>query len=470
MASRTDASPPMIEADLLLRHGRIVTMDADRAILPDGSIAIANGRIAAIGPDREIAPSVHAQSVEDVDGAIVHPGFIDAHAHTGVDLVRTMLPESREFGVIEYPFSSTRSAEEEYLGALVACMEMVACGTTLYCDTGQSFDLEATVEAIKTVGMRGMPGYFVADERIREDRLYDQYFSPTAPVDECLRKLERQVERYPFHGDGRVRCAVCIQGSGTASDALLVGARAIASKADVPMIMHQSWSEGEVVKSLAHHGKRPVEHFADLGLLGPDLTLVHMIHASDTEIDVVKEAGSVIVHCPNASMRRGMGAIRIGRFPEMLARGIPIALGSDGWSGAHDVARQAYLAASAFREVRDAVPVITAENALEMATVHGARALGLQDEVGSLEVGKRADVVVHRTNVPGPLLDDPVPNLIYYAQSKTVDTVYVDGEPIMREGRFTRFDAKDAIRRIDAGAGARASQIGFRRGPWPVRH
>ena len=456
-------------ADLLLRHGHIVTMNAERWILPDGALAVAKGRIVGVGPDREIAPRVDAATTRDLGGAIVHPGFIDAHAHTGMYLVRGMLPESREFGIVEYPFSSTRTREEEYLSALLACMEMVASGTTLYADTGQSFALEATVEAIETVGMRGIPGYFVADERIPQDPHYDRYFSPTSSVEECLAKLEAQIRRYPFHGEGRVRCVATLQGSGTASDALLMGAKALADRERVPMIMHQSWSAGEVVKCEARHGKRPVEHFAELGLLGSNLTLVHMIQANEREIALVREAGASVVHCPNAAIRRGMGAIRLGRFPEMLRAGIPVGLGSDGWSGKHDVARQAYLAASLFREVRGEVPVITAETALEMATVHGARALGLEDEVGSLDLGKRADLVIHRVDWPGPLLEDPVPNLVYYAQSRTVDTVLVDGEAILAEGRFTRFEAREAISRINRAATLREEQIQVRGGRWPLK-
>lgn len=460
----------MIKADLLLRHCRLMTMDEERAIFPDGAIASGSGRIVAVGPDREIAPQVDASTTRDLGGAIVHPGLIDAHAHTGVDLVRGLLPETREFGIVEYPFSSTRTREEEYLSTLLACMEMVASGTTLYCDTGQSFYLEAMAEAIETVGMRGIPGYFLADERIPQDRHYDRYFSPTKSVAECLTKLEEQIRRYPFHGDGRVRCVATLQGSGTASDALLVGTNTLAQRERVPMIIHQSWSQGEVEKCETQTGKRPIEHLADLGLLGPHLTLVHMIQVNEREIELVRQSRASIVHCPAAAIRRGMGAIRDGRYPEMLQSGICVALGSDGWSTKHDVTRQAYLAANLFNEFRNEVPTITAETVLEMATVHGARALGMQNEVGSLAVGKRADLVVHRTDRPGPLTDDPVPILVYYTQSHTVDTVFVDGEAILSEGRFTRFDAAAAVKRIDHAAAARAKTIGVQRGTWPIKH
>jgi cytosine/adenosine deaminase-related metal-dependent hydrolase len=460
----------MIKADLLLRHGHVITMNDERTILPDGTIAVLDGRIVAIGPDREVAANVDAAAIMNLDGAIVHPGLIDAHAHTNTDLVRSLLPESREFGAIEYPFSSTRTRDEEYLSTLLACMEMVASGTTLYCDTGVSKDLEASVEAIDMVGMRGMPGYFVADERIPQDKLYDRYFSPTHSTDECLALLEKQIRRYPFHGDGRVRCVATLQGSGTSSDALLTGTKVLAERERVPMIMHQSWSIGEIEKCESQSGKRPVEHFADLGLLGPDFTMVHMIHASDNEIELIRRSQVPIVHCPGAAIRRSMGVIRVGRFPEMLKLGICVSLGSDGWSGKHDVTRQAYLAASMFREFRDEVPVITAQTALEMATIHGARSLGMQDEVGSLAVGKRADLVVHRIDRPVPLTDDPVPNLIYYNQSHSVDTVFVGGEAIFSEGRFTRFDAVAAVKRIDKAAAARAKGIGMRAGTWPIKH
>lgn len=311
----------------------------------------------------------------------------------GVDIVRGLLPETREFGSVEHPFSSTRTHDDEYLSTMLACMEMVASGTTLYCDTGQSFYLEAMVEAIETVGMRGMPGYFLADERIPQDRHYDRYFSPTQSAEACLEKLEAQIRRYPFRGDGRVRCVAALQGSGTASDALLVGAKKIAEREKVPMITHLS-----------------------------------------------------------------------------LKAGMCVALGSDGWSSKHDVTRQAYLAANLFNEFRNEVPTITAETALEMATVHGARALGMQDEVGSIATGYRADIVVHRRDRPGPLTDDPVPHLIYYAQSSTVDTVFVEGEAILDGGRFTRFDSAATIRRMDKAAGARAKSIGPQRGTWPIRH
>ena len=455
-----------LPADLLLRHGRVITMDAHRRLLADGSIAIRDGRIVAVGPDHEVAPSVIATAIRDVRGGTVHPGLIDAHTHTGSDLIRGFAPKaSREWGPLEGSFYESFEAEADYLGALQSSMEMAANGITLYCDTGGSVSLEQTAQAIDTVGIRGIPGYRIFDIQVEEDLV-----SLVTSTQECLARLRRQLEMYPF-GAGRVMCAVTLAGMGLNSDELLVEAQALAAERGVPMVMHQSWSADEVRQASEAYGTSPIGHLADLGLLGPNLTLVHMIQLADAEVDLVAGSGTRVVHCPNASMRRAMGAIRVGRFPELVARGTTVALGSDGLSGKRDLLRQAYLAAVGFREFRDEMPVLTAETALEMATINGARALNLDAELGSIEAGKRADMVIHTTDRPEahPRFSDPVDNLVYYAQSSTIDTVLVDGEAIFERGRFTRFDPQEAYRQIDAAAAQFEQKLGRAAfSAWPI--
>ena len=420
----------------------------------------------AIGPDGEVTSRIEAEQVLTLDGALVHPGFVDAHVHTGSDLIRGILPESSaDWTAVEEPFRLWRSAEVEYLSALISCMEMVTSGVTLYADTGGSFELEATVKAIETVGMRGIPGYFIADEPLAE---VEGLHSPT---DQCLERLVEQMERYPFQDGGRVRSAVTLCGMGTASDRLLTKARVLADKHEVPMIMHQSWEAEEVETSRVQYGRRPVEHLADIGILGPGLSLVHMIQVNRHEVDLVSESGAQVVHCPAAAIRRAMGAARMGRFPEMLQAGITVALGSDGHSGKHDILRQAYLAATLHREIRGKVPTITAQTAWEMATVHGVRALGMEGEIGSLEEGKQADLVIHRIDRPEsrPHFRDPVAHSLYYSHSATVDTVFVNGEMILKSGEFTRFDANQLYGQIDAEAAVLEKRIDFReKTAWPL--
>ena len=427
----------------------------------------------AAGPDREVGVACEGVEERDLAGALVHPGLIDAHVHANSqEVIRAFAPkESADWGSVEHELWATRSPEKDYLGAMLASMELVANGSTVFCDTGSSFWLDESARAVEEVGVRGIVGYFLLDANVDvdPDMRDDPRFGSMPPeeagalltsTDDAIERLHEQVERLPFKGEGRARGTLTLFGSGRCSDRLLVAAKEMADSLSLPMVMHQSWGPEEVAESLALYGKRPVEHLADLGILGPDLTLVHMIHLDDRAFELVVESGVGVVHCPSASMRRGMGAIRTGRFPEMLEAGVPVGLGSDGVSSKRDVLRQAYLAAAGFREVRNDIPVLTGEIVLEMATVHGARVLGMADEVGSIEVGKRADIVVHTLDRPEghPRFQDPVDNLVFYRQSATVDTVFVEGEAILEAGRFTRFDATEAYRQIDAEA-ARFEQV-----------
>ena len=438
------------DVDLLLRHGRVITMDAHRRILVDGAIAIRAGRIVAAGPDREVSTRFRAKAVRDLAARIVHPGFVDAHTHMGMELVRAIAPKtSRKWSMLENAVFSTQTYEQEYLGSLLSCMEMVANGTTTFADTGSSFFLDATAKAIETVGLRGLVGHLICDVPGEVEAI-------VSPTETCLARLDDQLGRYPFHTDAKVRCAVSVSGMGMCSDRVLVEVRKLAERHRVPMIMHQSWGDDEVQASLARDGRRPVEHLGELGVLGPGLALVHMIHLDEREVDLVARAGAAVVHCPAAAIRRAMGVIRRGLFPEMLRAGIVVALGSDGISGKRDLARQVYLTATLFREVRDDLTAITGEIALEMATINGARALGLEGEVGSLEAGKRADLVIHGFDRPEahPRRKDPVDTLVFYTGSRTVQTVLVDGEVVFDNGRLTRLDAEEALGRIDT-SGAR---------------
>jgi len=472
----TDMQP----TDLLLRHGRVITMDPQRRVLVDGAIAIRDGRLVAVGPDRDVAPAITATASRDLHGALVHPGLVDAHVHPSNDISRgfapKLIPDMTPIDMAMFTWPDSR--EIDYLGSLHSSMEMIANGTTLFSDTGSAFHLGEAVRAFETVGIRAVTGSFLfGDTELSGGQAdvrgvgADEAELLRRPYETCVGLLTDQLTRYPFRGAGLVRGAVTLYGCGRASDRLMLTGMALAKQHGAPMIIHQHWGPDEAMSSQAAFGRAPIEHLADIGVLGPDLTLVHMIHLNASELELVIESGARVVHCPGASMRRGMGAIRVGHFPEMLAAGVTVGLGSDGYLNKRDVLRQAFLAILAHREVRAEYPILTAETALEMATLHGARALGMEDEVGSLEAGKRADIVIHRTDRPEahPVYGDPVDNLMLFRQTSTVDTVLVDGQFVLDGGRFTRFDAADAYRSIDGLAARLEAAVG--RGAfsqWPL--
>ena len=451
--------------DSLLRHGTFLTMDEERRIFVDGSIAIDDGKIEAIGTDREIEAEFSSLNVRDLNGAVVHPGLVDAHVHTGMDLIRGLVPESSaNWTNVETPFLRSRTSEDDYLSTLICCMEMVSNGSTIYSDTGSSYDLDATARATELVGLRGMPGEFVADQS-------GEIEGWLAPLDECLETLKIQSGKYPFRGGGKVRCAISLGGMETASDQLLIESKLLADQLGLPMIMHQSWDEEEVAKTLTEHGKRPIEHLDDLGILGPNLTLVHMIHLDESEVNLIVETKTNIVHCPSASIRRAKGAFRVGRIVEMLELGIPVSLGSDGHSGKHDIPRQMYLAATVHRETRGRLPTVTAQTAFEMATINGAKALAMDNEIGSLVSGKSADLVIHSLDriESRPRFKNPVVNMVYHSLSSTVQSVMVQGEFIFDHGKFTCFDELEVFQQLDIRSRAIEESCGVQSSDsWPL--
>jgi cytosine/adenosine deaminase-related metal-dependent hydrolase len=436
-------------------------MDKKRRILNDGAILIRDGRIVAIGPNEEISATTKHSKVYDLHGALVHPGFIDAHVHLIYHLSRGMVPDyyprNRIWDEIEVPLISHLTPEDEYLSSIMACVEMVSNGTTTFADAGSAFNVKAAVDGAKQIGIRGIVGEHLEDI----DRGIPKLYKTT---EQCLERINKYLELYPRDPDLHIWCAVNLVGMGRASDRLLMEAKKIADQHKVPLIMHQSYDEKEVQISLEKYGKRPIEHFEELGILGSNLSLIRMIRVDEKEIELVARSKVNVIHCPAASIKHGVGVSHKGFIPEMLLAGIPVALGSDSpnWSNAFDVAMLTYLAATIHREARCEVPTISAEEALEMATLNGARALGIDNEVGSLENGKRADLVIHSLNKPEahPTLD-PVTNLVYAMRSKTVKTVLVNGQTILKDGLPTMINVDDFYSQFDTAALNLAKRIGL---------
>lgn len=455
--------------DLLITHGVVITVDAQRRIFADGALAVAGNRIVAVGRSAEVEKAYRARQSIDARGGVVQPGFIDAHVHLSQHLGRSTIPDSwpdeREHEQWK-PYWTTINEDEAYCSAMLACMEMARNGTTTFCECGGRFRAELNASVALDVGLRGMVA-----ERCRDVPQYADI--PTGDTDDCLRQLERQVQALPKTPDGRVWACVGISGMGSGTDRLLIGAKQIADRAGVIMDMHQSFGPGDTARYKQHTGnKTAVEHFAGLGILGPNLKLVHMIYTEEAEIPLLAQSGTSVIHCPGASLRVGMGVSRVGRFPEMLAAGVNVGLGSDSgnYSDFFDIGRQAYLAATIHREARGQMPTVSAEQAVEMATINGARALGLADEIGSLEAGKKADIVIHSYRRPEWRPGQHVLNsLVYGAQSVAVDTVIIDGAVILQGGSFVHLDEWEQYRRIDAAARSLYARMGFKiLNRWPV--
>lgn len=457
--------------DLLINHCYLLTLDPQRRIFEDGSVAIKDGKIAAVGRAQELSGSVFAKKVLDAKGALVHPGLIDAHEHLCWHLTRGWVPDyfsiEQTFAEFENRLIHAISEEDEYYGTVLACLEMALNGTTAFGDTGSASSIDRIVEAACAVGIRGRVGYIIADQMAPELSKLD------STTEECLRKLEYQISKYPASSDTLIGCWVGLVGMGECSDTLLVEAKRLADSYDIIFNIHQSYSQAEVTGYMDKIGGiRPIEHLQNLGVLGPALTLVHMIALTPPEVEILADTKTNVVHCPGASMRFGLGSSNKGSFPEMLEKGIPVALGTDAgnWSDSLDICRMAYLAATMHKEARGKTPVISAEAALEMATIHGARCMGMEDDIGSIEIGKRADIVIHNLKHPEshpPF--DPLNNFIFSSQSKSVDTVLVDGQIIVENGKPVQVDAIEIYEKVERIAFDLSKRMGYSvKRTWPI--
>ncbi len=466
-AKAAQALPPKA-IDLLLLHAVVLTLDEQRRVFRDGAVAVAGGVIVDVGPSERLAAEYVAARMIDAKGGVVQPGFVDSHVHLSHQLDRGMIPddwpENREH---EHwlPYWQNMTRDDDYLSGVLACLEMLHNGTTTFSDMSGRHAAEARVQAATEVGLRGAVSQIC----------WDVPPHPSVGIGDtaqCVRVLEKLTAAYPRKPGTLVWGGVNLSAMGRASDELLVAAKSLARSKGLTMAMHQSFGPADVSAYQRKTGTSAIDHLAALGILGPDLALVHMIHASAREVEILQATNTNVVHCPGASVRTGMGVTRFGRFPEMLRAGINVALGSDSgnYSDFLDVGRQAYLAATIHREAHGEMPTISAYQALEMATRNGACALGLADEIGSLAPGKRADMVLHRRQRPEwHPMGNVVNTLVYSAQSSGVDTCIVDGRVVLEGGRSTLVDEEALLARVDRAARQLYARMGWNSpSRWPV--
>ncbi len=426
---------------VLIAGGDVLCCDAAHTVVRNGAVVIDGaGRIAGVGPLDQMRQRFPGAREHDARGCLVTPGFVNAHQHlTGDPLVRSTIPDGLPASETIFgwavPIHAQHSPDDDELSALVASVEALECGVTTLVEAGTVADPDRVVAGMRAAGIRGTIGQWGWD-------LDDPSAPFAAPADEVLDRLRALCERYPPGGD--IVGWVTLVGHDLATDELLAGAADLARSLGTGMTLHISPGSGDAEAYLARCGRRPIEHFADLGMLGRHLLLGHAVHLDDTEVERVLASGTAVAFCPWAYLRLGQGAGPHGRIPELIAdpRG-RVALGGDSHNAGDrpDVLEAAKLTAGLFADARIDPALVGARWALEMATRRGAEAIGMGEEIGSIEVGKRADLVLHdlsRTEwIP---YGDPVLHLVWGAGSRTVRDVFVAGRQVVAGGRATTVD------------------------------
>lgn len=450
---------------------------------------ISDGVITEIGPAKDM-DARHLEAcrargaVVEAAGRLVVPGYVNTHVHTFEHLSRGLIPDdlSTYAWAVTYarPFYAALTEEEAYVAARLACLEMLRNGTTCFVDVNVLVSLghlDAVAQAVTESGMRAVLGRGVFDRMPKEmadamaPALRERVLFPSA--DAALREVDALLGRWTSSASGRIRAWASAYGLFPyCSDELFAGLRALADRHGVGMAFHIASSIEEARAVEARVGVWPITHLDRLGVLGPNLLLTHCTAVTDREVEILAERGTKVAYCPGAALRLAKGTTRIGKIPEMLAAGVTVSLGADGVSssGSFDHVRLASLVAGLFKDARMDPTLVPAETALEMATLNGARAVLWDDALGSVEIGKRADLALYDLDGPEWVpRHDVVRTLVYCADGRSIRTVLVDGRIVYDGGRAPGIDAARAIETAQEAGGRIARRIGLEpRTRWPV--
>jgi len=430
---------------LLVENGLLITLDAERRVIRNGSVAMEGNRIVGVGKSEEIRGKFRADRVLDARGKVVTPGFVDAHVHLSEHIIRGLVPDDAPLHAWLpewlFPVYEILTPEEEYYSAMLAFMEMIRTGTTTFCEAGTLFEVGSVVQAARDIGIRGIVGRWTWDLPENPPRMRQT-------TEEALKRNEAMLSQINRDSSGRIVAWPILLGIGTVSDELMKGAKRLADAYGVGFsMMHFATDPATGTKDTV-----PIPHLEELGILDRNVKLVHMVYVNERDIELLRRHQVSVVHCPTAALRHMKGISRYGRFPEMLDKGICVALGGDSGNGSNhfNMCRLMYLAATLYKDSRMDVTQIPAETALEMGTLHGARALLMEDQIGSLSVGKKADLVLFDTlHIEWQPLLHPLNNLIYSVSGHSVDTVLIEGEVVLERGRFTRIDEHEIYKKVD---------------------
>ena len=426
--------------DLIINGWYVVTMNSDRDIIRHGAVAVRDGAIVGVGKADDIAREFVAARTIGGDRFVLTPGMVNTHIHiTGEPLTRGYVPDDTPFeeNVFEWlcPLYAAYDAADERTSAELAAVEMLRSGTTTFLEAGTIRFLDEVIDALVGAGIRGRVGNWVWDLP-PEPSVYRQ------DTDRAIEMLERQLTDHPA-GRGLVSAWSTLVGHTTCSDPLWQAAKTLSDERGVGMSFHMSPARLDPDGFIAEFGQRPMIHLDELGVLADNVAMTHCVHVDDHEIDVMAARRVSVAHCPTTALKVSYGVTQIGKFPEMVQRGINVSIGTDGnnASNYHDMMRATYLVAGLFKDARTDPQMFPAERAYEMATLGGARTMLLQDQIGSLEVDKRADIVLHDTDRPEwrPLLN-VINQLVWSADGRGVHTVLVDGRIVVENYRCTTID------------------------------
>jgi 5-methylthioadenosine/S-adenosylhomocysteine deaminase len=418
-------------ADWIYTARYVVTMDSSRRLIENGAVAIKGDRILAVGPRAEIEKGFQARQRLDRPQALIMPGLINTHTHAAMSLLRGIADDVRLQDWLEkfiFPAEAKNVTPDFVLwGTRLACLEMMLSGTTTFVDMYYYEDQVAA--AVKGAGMRGVLGETIIGFPVADAK---------TPAD-SLRFTDGFIQRY-LH-DPLVVATVAPHALYTNNDETLRSCRRLADKYGVPMLIHLSETKRENDEQLAKRGMTPTGVLNSIGLFDGRTLAAHGVWLDDRDIDILKTHNVGVAHCPSSNMKLASG---VAPVLKMLAAGISVGLGPDGPAGSNndfDMLEEVNLACNLQKVTSGDPTVLPAQQSLEMATILGAKAIGMDREIGSLEAGKRADLITIRLDRPHAVpFYNAYSQLAYALKGSDVQDVMVNGKPIVRNGQSLTLD------------------------------
>jgi 5-methylthioadenosine/S-adenosylhomocysteine deaminase len=410
----------------LLSARWIVPIEPAGAVLEHHAVAVRDGKIEALLPERDAAARFPGYEKQELKSHVLMPGLVNAHTHAAMSLLRGLgddLPLMRWLEEHIWP-TETKHVSREFVrdGTLLACFEMIRGGITCFND--MYFFPEASLEAALAAGLRSAQGMIVIE-------------FPSAYASDAADYLRRGLElRDRSRDESLASFCLAPHAPYTVADSSFRRISTLAAELDVPVHIHLHETRGEIARSLAEHGVRPLERLARLGLVGPGLVAVHAVHLEAAEIDSLAQHGCSVVHCPSSNLKLASGFAPV---PSLLKKGVNVALGTDGAASNNrlDMFQEMRAAALLAKAVGDDAQAMPAHAALRAATLAGARALGLEKTIGSIEPGKSADLIALDFSAPELLpCYDVASHLVYAAGREHVTHAWVAGRALMRERRL----------------------------------
>jgi len=422
--------------DLIVSHGIVVTMNASRDIIHDGAIAVKGDSIVAVGKAEEIESSYSAATSLNAHGTLVLPGFINGHTHVPMTLFRGLHDDvTLTDWLYKYIFpAEAKNVNEEFVrwGTRLAAAEQIRAGVTTFAD--MYYFEDAIAEETKAAGMRGVLG--------------ETFIDFPAPDNKSEAAMLAYTENFLKHwqGDPLIQAAPAPHSIYTCSKKTLQDAAALARKYHAPILIHVAEMKKEWEDSEKNHGMSPVAYLNSIGVLGPDVVAAHCIFVDAADQKMLAEKNVGCVHNPSSNMMIASG---VSPVPDMRAAGVAVGLGTDGPAGSNndlDLMEEIDLAAKLAKITKMNPLALNAKSVVEMATIDGARALHMEKSIGSLEGGKKADLILISLNEPNAVpMYDIYAQIAYSLKGSDVQTVVIGGRVVMQDHRLLTVDEEKVL-------------------------